>query len=667
MNALITEQEQEMEEDVTTDKIVLSMAHVDQRFEDAMKASSADKLPTTGRIVQSMASIHRLFDDVMSKSNSMQKVCSDVVDIALKIRIQKVAFDNGCKLLLVIAAKSRQDVDNMVEDPRHPVWTDTIAHRNIQTGMARFYHPCLAALEHFEKSLSKLSLGLHSLRRQRKRQAGGRYQFWLNWSKSSTTSTTENFPKLVENLRHYNDIFCALAWQVVRRRSNNKLESLFGEDMGCSYAEEPARESHHHFGCMQRASQVFYDTLSKEWTYLDYEVQLMHISLNFDFARAAATLPDKDFHFNVVVISRNCHVPYRLLVDIAHDEFCEYQTVGEDRCSKKYLGDKVARLAALTKSLSLSEIHADHVAHQARNTRTGASMRTYSLQHMEPDVGLERDFCCRLRGSSGTVESRQQTAYLCHGYLENENVCRILLPDDEYQSQGSHSLDDVLVRAHNERRTIPLHDRLRTALFLAAGVLHLNTSSWLRQAWSSKDVQFFERRDCESCTLGEPFLQTRLESNMARRPVYQVENFNATRSCVFSLGLVLIELAFSAPWRKLQLEEDITKDLMEWESNLLNLLRLKDTVSRELGSRYAKVVQTCLFQGLAGKETNSLGKAEFDEIIFKDIVRELDRCLTAVTQKSGVYDNPSRPSFADYLASELVIPSAETPGEDYGD
>ena len=69
------------------------------------------------------------------------------------------------------------------------------------------------------------------------------------------------------------------------------------------------------------------------------------------------------------------------------------------------------------------------------------------------------------------------------------------------------------------------------------------------------------------------------------------KDVDSRRILLLSLGILLTEIAYSAPWRKMQSQDDITKDL---NRNLLNLMRLSDTVSRELGSRYARVVQCCL-------------------------------------------------------------------------
>ena len=633
MDALNTERKRGMENCVTLDTIMLSTTHVNQRFEDITKAGSTDKRPPPGGIARSIAATHQLFEDLVKISEPMQEMFSDVAVLAPKIRIQKVAFEHGCKSLLATVAKSRQDVDNMFEDPCHPIWKDTIAHRNLDKVMARFYSLYSKALEHFQKSLTELKVELYTLRRQGKRKGNRRYHIWPKRSKSLTVSTTENLAGLVHDLRDYNDIICTLIWQAVPRQPGHMLGSSSAEDLGYPYPTGAARESHRHFACIQRASQILYTTLSHVWTCCNHEAHSLRISLNFDYVKPGAVARCKDVRFDVAVTSPYFDNLYGLVVDSAHCQYCTCQMGEEDQSSKMtHQGDKVAGSAA-------REISSDSSGHDAVVSRAGGQgtrtlMRPESMQNEVSDSVLKGEFFRSLRKSSATIESKQGTGCSCLEYLNSGGAPKFLFSyvlGCDSRERGSHSLDDVLVRANSECRAISVEDRLRTASSLAAGVLHLNSSSWLPQVWSSKDIYFFGKDGYERCALGEPFLQTQSDSNVSRGPVYGVKTSAFPRSVLVSLGLVLIELAFSAPWRRLQLQEGITKNLFDWERDPLNLMRLSETVSRELGSRYAKVVHTCLFQGSGAQETHGPGKSELDEVIFKDIVGELDICVSAVT------------------------------------
>lgn len=609
---------------------MFSITASNQDFSKLKKPANTDKrLPSDG-VVPSIASTNQLFKDVVNVVEPVQKVFSDVAELALKIRIEQVTFVNACKTLLVAAAENRQDVDNMIVDHGHPIWRDTITHRNLDTMMARFLHLCLAALERFKEILNELKSGLYAMRAQGTKKVTSRCRLWLDKSNPPTLGTTEKFPKLVQDLRGYNDIFCTLIWQAVPRRSGHQSNPLLSENPGYPPSLKAAREPYRHVDCIQRASQDLYNTLSNVWRCHEHQAHSLSIALNLNYAKNGTEVQPEDFRFNVAVTSSCFKSTYRLIVESTHDDLCMYQTVRDDLSLKGAPGNKVDGQAALAQSSEPSQLESDTAVHLEDRTFIGAE----SLLRGVPNVASEDDLCCWLRNAAVNNAPEQETECPCVGFIETRDGRSVLFSSvvrDVYQNQWSHSLDDVLVRANMERRRIPLEDRLRTALFLGNGVLHLSASSWLCRAWSSKDIHFFETNDHQRCTLGQPFLSIESNNDALSDHVCDTIRPAATRSCLLSLGLVLIELAFSAPWRRLQLEEDLTGDLLEQERNILNLTHLSNIVSRELGSRYAKVVQTCLFLGLETNQAEDLGKAKLDEIIFESIVRELDRCLSAVT------------------------------------
>lgn len=576
-------------------------------------------------LFKSIASTRQLFVDVLRPMRLLQRVLSHLASLVPKLLIQQVVFDNTCKLLLCMVARSRQDVENMFEDPNHPMWSNTNAHQHLESVMTNLYHLCLKSLEHIRESLGRLHSELPT-------REIGVYKFCSNASWLSTFDRTKDSLDLFRKLRHYNDLFSTSILQATPRRSGRKLGSSIAEDLGYPYATEAAAPAiDNHTVCIQRASQILYDTLSSVWTCYDHDAHSLSISLDFDYEKAGATVQAQRLQFNVAVTSSFPDGPCRLLVISVHGEFCTCQTLGDDSSSNKmYLGNKFAEPVAWTKALDSSDADPDTVAYQARGQMTELKI----IQNGVPDLASVEDLCLWLRKSTATTGFEEGADCSCLGFLTGygRRLMAFYVLRDENQKHDSHSLDDVLTRASNERRIFSMEDRLRLASILATAVLHLHTSSWLSPAWSSKDVYFFEMKDCsESYALGEPYLQTQLNNNAPRRPSSESDSPAESSSPLVSLGLVLIELAFSTPWRKLQLREDITEGLSDIEKFNLNLIHLSENVSRELGMSYAKVVQTCLFQDSRARKTHGLGKAKLDENVFGIILKELDQCLSAVT------------------------------------
>lgn len=621
-----------------TDTIKQSMSHVNQGSEYVTKEVSSGKRLDAGSIVRRVANIHRLLEDVEKNGSIVQKAFPDVMYLASKIQIRRVAFRSSCRLLLVTVARSRHDLDNMIEDLNHPIWKDMVAHRSLDELMASFFNVFLQALQHFQQSLDGLNAGLQAMRWHGKKRGTGVYRFWPNWPKSPPVSTTEELEALVQDMTIYNDIINSLIMQVVPKRY--LLGSSVEVHLGSPLSPGPAQASHSHTGCIQRGSRVLYDALCKVCPCRDHETHSLWISLNFDYAKPGASFRRKSFHFDVAV-RRPCYIDiYRLAIDSANGEFCTCQMAEENRTSKDmHLAnrvlepaerDTILKTAAQNRSLDSSELDADEVNHRTRGQRTGTLTNPESMQVAILSSDLNENLCHRRHKSSANNELKQEAECSCFGFTEingiSKNFSRLI--KGEYQTQSSHSLDDILVRANSEHRDIPLEDRLRTASLLAAGVLHLHTSSCLPDAWSSKDILFFDVDSFERCTLGEPFLQTQLDSRRNHRSIRDLKDLAGIRSSLLSLGLVLLELAYSAPRRNLPLPADITQHLFEWEIDVLNLMRLSDTVSRQLGLRYARVVQTCLSLGLRAQ---GLGQAELNEMISEKVVKELDRCLSAMT------------------------------------
>ena len=614
------EPEREVENCMTTDTIVSpTMQKVDDVSKAGNSGGNTNELPTSSGIVRSMATVHGLFEDVERTSEPLQSVFSNIADLVPKVQIQQLAFHHHCKLLLVTVAKSPQEIENMIEDPGHPVWKDKAVHRNIDRVMARFDHMCFNVLDKHQLSLRSLKVGLQALGVHEKG----------NRSKSMGFSTPENLPDIVQNLRNYNDIFFTLVCEAVPRRYGCILGSATAEDLRYPQIVHPASASvsDPDTDCMQRILEVFYDTVSDLWTCRDHETHSLGILLTFDHARDGALVRNKGFHFIIALTTPYFDSPYHFSIDSLFGGLSSCQTVEGDRCLSRTC-QEIKPIGAAVQSKS-----SDSSISRAGDEGCGILRLSNTMEASKHDLRLAADMCFCLRSLSSTMKTEEETGNLSTRFLESRSGLRFVLSPacgGRDQRQDSHSLKDILWRVSSEGRAVPIKDRLRTASFLAAGVLHLYTSSWLPEAWSSKDIHYFDADYYGRCALGEPFLQAPLDSSRTRRSEVKETDSMTIRSSLRCLGQVLIELAFSAPWEKLQIQDDLTNKLSTGEKDVLNMMLLSKTVSRQLGPRYAKVVQTCLSLGLEAKETENLKKTELNEIIFEGVVKQLDQCLSIV-------------------------------------
>ena len=590
---------------VTSEVFLQPIVRVHRNLENEAKATCAEIRQNSDGLVPCIADIRRSIGDVRRLSELTQQDSWDGADLVSTLQIQAVGFDNICKALLLMVADSRQDVENMFEDPHHPVWVDAQAHQSLEKKMARFYDLCLESLEHCGQVLNEIQKGLQMAK---KRQESMKYVYGRNALDLAVPDLLEKYSKLSqEKLRIHFDVFSTLVRQAVIGPWTSVTDPSSPDNPGLANDAEASDTGYGHLRYIHVVSQCLYDTLSSAWTCREHEAHKVQLSLDFLDAKASGTISCKAITFNVVVA-----IP------------SSSQGHGRDLLALK--------IQAECSSSSGLDVGADawNVGRQEARNRLYLDPRRNTMG----DLGLEEDLCLCLRRSCASIKPTRDAERTCLGYLEPSAGHRFEL-FYVLREKSPRSLDDLLWCKNPQSCTIPVEKRLRLALFLGAGFLYLRTSSWLQQVWSIKDVHLFNADEFDDgYDSAEIFLQAQLNSSESQRQAPEIGESSTGRSGLLSLALILIEVAFSAPWRKLQLREDTTNILSERERNFIDLMRLSHTVSRELGSRYARVVRTCLSEGLNAESARGR-QAGLDKVIYEDIVGELFECLSAVSDDSS--------------------------------
>ncbi len=123
---------------------------------------------------------------------------------------------------------------------------------------------------------------------------------------------------------------------------------------------------------------------------------------------------------------------------------------------------------------------------------------------------------------------------------------------------------------------IPQYQRLGLAERLAVAVLQYHTSPWLKRSWRSEDVHFFcidengpmqEPRSFESSHLN-------VRGSRPNGPVSRASTFPpytlSRNSVFFSLGVVLLEIAYCANLETLQRSTDLDNSAEDHYTNFLS-------------------------------------------------------------------------------------------------
>ena len=619
---------------MTPDLVVSFIVPNHQNPPDGPKAAHITTPVYSDGIIQSIASIYSALDEGLRLSKHLLRSSSNRVDLVPTFLIQQVTFENTCKLLVSQDGRNRQDVELMFENPNHSIWANPTTENDLSRRLGRFYELCLRTLAYIRETLSGLQTRLRSL--IEKIQAFKK-QLWPVKSTSPGLGSINLCPRL-RDLRNSNDLLFSLARQAIfsaQDQAPYRISETLADYQDISTAA-PTTCDHSH--CVKQASQALFVLLSKAWSCHNHGTHKLSISMKLDCTLTGGLPPSRSFHFSVVV-SCSPSDEYRLSMKVASNQFCTCHTATakEDWAySQERIGTRVSRSSKGSPALSpCSDLMARRSGCSGRNLKACAG----SMHNIARDLSTEEDLCLYLRSSCAIIESTKASHCSCLGYLAIENGLKFIVyyvVEGECRKETSYSLDDVLECASDEHRTIPVEERLRAASYLAAGVLHFHSSPWLHRVWSSKDIHYINMNGVQQeNALGEPFLQTSLEESTDAQCTIGSKDPDAMRSSLVSLGLALIEIAFSAPWRHLQLEEDITRDLSGKERNFVNLMRLSETVSRELGLNYASVVQICLHELFGPHQMRKLGSAELHELI-RHIVMELNGCLSAVSEDLGM-------------------------------
>ena len=597
-------------------------------------------------IVPRIQGIRRLFHEILRVSPLCEKPFPELAEMSSKLAVQETIFESGARLVLFSAANRWRDVSDMLESHEHAFWKAQIINQTAEDMMARFGKLCLRVLQHIWESLENFRVKLESLSKRDKRRSKAVYQLMhtLNPSRLRPTTTLGPAPGLLEWLVEGNDIFLALSRQVVPSQSRHVvgLSSFSITELPssgrASTASTAAEFLQSHFLCIQRASQELHNTLSQIWSCREHSAHSLGISLDDSSLNAGRLAPGRAFRFNLVVTMPPNDEPVCLVIDCHQSKACSCGTALADHLPKTSESENPAKKT--TKPAFQSKAPTDALGRHARRASSRTKLQWHSEENEIPDLAQEKDFCLHLRrtcyGHNGLRNGLKGSRL---GYLRTQGSLGFLffyVRKRATDRLDSCTLDDVLSRAKDRGLRLPVEGRLRLAARLATAILQFHATPWLPYGWSSRDILFLDSDASRNpYQLDSPYLRDQLNNGVARRESLRVASSGSTQSTLLSLGSVLLELAFSAPLRKLQLPQKIAIELVEWERDYLTIMKLIENVSRELGPTYAKVVRTCFSHGFTPQDLQSLGKLELDHMISNDVIKELDNCLLSVLAALG--------------------------------
>ena len=219
---------------------------------------------------------------------------------------------------------------------------------------------------------------------------------------------------------------------------------------------------------------------------------------------------------------------------------------------------------------------------------------------------LKRDFCHDLR----RCFREPRKANICVGVLENTEKCRhFVYPSPmtpSSQPRKAVSLGQLIRSASRPGFVggIPIHERLSLAKNLAIAVLQYHSTPWLSLSWRSEDILFFSAEEItqmhEIPNLSAPHLNATVKGPdgqlLQTSPSH--ERTFARNQVLFSLGVVLLEIAHAASLESMKQDSDLTNGQEDRYTYFFTARRLAKTKNSVMGITYHNIVEQlveCVF------------------------------------------------------------------------
>lgn len=219
---------------------------------------------------------------------------------------------------------------------------------------------------------------------------------------------------------------------------------------------------------------------------------------------------------------------------------------------------------------------------------------------------MKRDFCDDLR----RCFREPRKANVCVGVLENTDKCKhYVYPSPltlDSQPRKPISLGQLIRSASKPGLVgdIPIHERLSLAKNLAVAVLQYHSTPWLSLSWRSDDILFFSANDTtqmqELPNLSAPHLSVKVigpHEQLSCASTTQVQTM-ARNPILFSLGVVLLEIAHAASLESLKQDSDLTNGQEDRYTEFFTARRLAKSKRSIMGIAYHNIVEQlveCVF------------------------------------------------------------------------
>lgn len=257
---------------------------------------------------------------------------------------------------------------------------------------------------------------------------------------------------------------------------------------------------------------------------------------------------------------------------------------------------------------------------------------TTSLHVPQSINSMRKDFCDHLRRC---FQEHRASAYVTVLEKTTDGCMNVEYPPSSaccYQRRQAVSLGQLIssITKPNFLKDIPLFERYRLAKTLAITVLQFHATPWLNISWRSEDVYFFgldqespARRN--SLTLSSPHLNVKVKGPAGR--ILRASTFPphtlARNPLLFSLGVMLLEIAYSTNLDELQRPSDLENGQVDRYTEFFVARRLAKSGCTGMGLKYDRIVERLIECDFG--QGNDLSNTQLQAAIHKTVICPLEK------------------------------------------
>lgn len=526
---------------------------------------------------------------------------TEVERFTAKLNTQRSIFHNECQLLL---CEVGQNLNDILEDPNHISRHDEQLSSRIQELLGSSCAMCISTLNLINDTLNEITnetKGFEDLLNSKKSKSP--LKFFRQKIKISFSKTRLN--DIVDELRLYNSDIARLSSQIRRLGANSAAHTSITVNQAILT----------NLKVTQQASTRLYEALASKWSCEDRVEHIASMDLR---VQEICRQSDPKVRFNIGVSC--CQ-----LAGQPNPLWLAIESAPNDPQEDTQISDHTAALEGVLGKMGASKPRV-RFSFLASVKTTPASISKVPPQNPQLDLYTIGRLCKYFRQMRA-----QASGEPCVGFLQKTKTFKhFVYSATNAPSSGSNSqsLKEVLRSSREDKKEQDWVEKLRLARLLSLAVLRFHSTPWLSESWSSRDVCLFSQdgQAQQEPLLGSPCINTQLAQSDAHMHATRAsEPSLATNKELFSLGIVLIELAHDAPFEVISQAENPKVGTNNQIEEFLTTRRLGESVHRKLNMTYGRLVEKCLNCNF-GVPTK-LNNTELQKAVLIHVVNELDVCL----------------------------------------